>query len=133
MMGGAAVAGPTMAKNAIAQLPTGIGAADVMGAPIKTIGGYASIGTEARDYIGLSRLEQLRQALTGELTRDEKEELRRARLHASRAIIGHDIACLHSVSGAHKLRMHRVQDDKLMEDIRKSHIQSQIWWLEEDD
>ncbi|WP_085033915.1 hypothetical protein [Ensifer aridi] len=124
LMGGAAVAGPAVAKQAIAQLPQGLGMA---------IDAHSRLGgpQEANGICGhdkdwrLSRIAQLRRFISGDLTDEEKEELRRRKMHSRQSIISQEVASLVSVSGVRKLdiyneRLHRLHLEIELSENRSS-------------
>lgn len=112
-LGGAAAAGPSVAKAApksigmVAYPPSyGISAAN------QAIGG----GSDWR----IGEIANLRRILTGDMTEEEKEQDRRERMYAMESIIDQNVAVLVSVSGPHKLAMRRDRVRKLHKEIRLS-------------
>lgn len=118
-LGGAAVAGPSVAKNALAQLPTGLG---------QNVLGYGSIGnsveacTKQSGDWELSQIERLRRLISGQKTDEEREEDALTRRENRNNIIGQGIASLRSVSGTAKLDMY----ERKMREIREQ--RQQYYW-----
>lgn len=111
-MGGAAVAGPQVAKNVVQAMPKGV----------YDIGGYGGGGKLAsaaghaiatdRDW-RLDEVDRLRRLLTGQKTEEEKEADREHRLRNSEPVISQNIMCLLSVAPAAKVRMHKNRMDEI--------------------
>lgn len=117
-LGGAAVAGPSVAKNALAQLPTGLG---------QNVLGYGSSGAldKCSPVPGdweLSQIERLRRLISGQKTDEEREADAIERRENRNNIIGQEIASLRSVSGTAKLDMY----ERKMREIREQ--RQQYYW-----
>jgi len=113
-VGGAAVAGPTVAKNAVAQLPSGLGFS----------AGAIGYGSNAIPPTGLSggdwRLEEiarLKRFITGELTDEEKQEERAGMLRSHESLISQHAASLVSVSPVRKISIFNREMRKLSREI----------------
>lgn len=131
ILGGAAVAGPDVAKGAVAKLPGAmIGDAQLIDygrAPPTTVG--MSLGKASNfDYVA-----ELKRQIAGELTDAEKEDAKRSALLAKRVIKEHDIALLVSVSGSHKLRMHYRMEQKVMRQVTQHTLLSRLFREKEGD
>lgn len=128
-MGGAAVAGPSIAKQAVAQMPSGLGSAALPGPPM----GYGSIGqgvSIASDKSwAMKEIADIKRFLTGELTDEEKESRDRARLYRREQIINQNVACLASVSGSRKLAIYSRRIELHNEDLARSEQRSRLYWL----
>lgn len=125
-IGGAAAAGPSVARAAIAELPKGIGAASGFGVP--TTSGYG-LSQAANSIDGDWRLKEilnLRRILSGEMTEEEKEQDKRRRLYSLQNTINQNVAGLQSVSGVHKLRMYDDQTHRLNQRIQRSETKSYL-------
>ena len=128
-MGGAAVAGPAVAKNVVAELPNGL-----LDGKIGFASGLAQgypVATKCEDQgeWRIKEIANLKRLMTGELTDDEKEERRRTRLYNRQTIISHGVACLVSVSGVHKLRMNEERMERHGDEMRKLEARSRLSWL----
>lgn len=103
-LGGAAAAGPTMARNAIASMPSGLG---VSGSAAPW--GYASAGTAAQDPSSgdwrIDEISRLKRIISGGKTEEEAEQERVNLMHQREIIISQSTASLVSVSGVSKLRI----------------------------
>lgn len=122
-LGGAAVAGPSVAKNALAQLPTGLGHT----APGIPPSGYLN-AVDKSSISGdweLNQIERLRRLLSGEKTDEEREAEAIERRENRNNIMGQEIACLRSVSGTAKLEMY----SRRMQAIREQ--RQQYYWSRE--
>ena len=109
-IGGAAVAGPQVAKNVIKTMPSGIGP------QLGLVGGYAgnTVSAAKDGYSGsiskdwrLDEIERLRRFISGEETDAEREEKRQQRLHLLEPIVSQNVMGLRSVSPGTQVRMHR--------------------------
>lgn len=131
-MGGAAVAGPQLAKAAVAELPSGLGNA-VPG----VIGGYGSLGQPIASGPDkawkLKEIANLKRLISGGLTDDEKEDRKRRRLYQQERIISQSVACLVSVSGTRKLEIYRDRMEQHNEKIQISEAKGRLHWLLRDD
>lgn len=131
-MGGAAVAGPQLAKAAVAELPSGLGNA-VPG----VIGGYGSLGQPIASGSDktwkLKEIANLKRLISGGLTDDEKEDRKRRRLYQQERIISQSVACLVSVSGTRKLEIYRDRMEQHNEKIQISEAKGRLHWLLRDD
>ncbi|MCQ1850394.1 hypothetical protein [Neorhizobium galegae] len=129
LMGGAAVAGPGIAKQAVAQLPQGLGLG-IGPAPLwgedPTSKGVDCGSISGRDW-RLDEIATLKRLISGDLTAEEKEDRRRRKLHARHALISQEVASLMSVSGVRKLDIYNERVHRLEDDIRRSQHQSQLW------
>lgn len=123
-VGGAAVAGPSVAKNAVAKLPEGLGLGNHIVASYG-IPGEVGEGPGGGDW-KIKEIAKLRRLLTGDLTDDEKEERRRSRLYSRQLRISHEVSVLVSVSGVHKLAMHEHRMEKNSEDITRSSLRGRL-------
>lgn len=114
-MGGAAVAGPQVAKNVVQAMPRGVSDIAGYGKGLGLVGG----GTEAAGINGIDRdwrldeVNRLRRILTGEKTEEEKERERERRLDNVEPIISQNVMSLQSVSSATKVRIHRRRMDEI--------------------
>lgn len=131
LMGGAAVAGPQVAKAALAEMPAGLG---------HSFGGSSpsvSYDSEASSIGGsnwkLKEIADLKRVLTGELTAGEKEQRKRDRLYQQERVISQSVASLVSVSGVRKLDIFRERMEQHQEKIRISHAQGRLHWLLRED
>lgn len=128
LMGGAAVAGPGIAKQAVAQLPQGLGMAmgpsPPWGSPSKGIE-CATLASNS-DW-RLDHIANLKRMISGDLTDEEKEDRRRQKMHARQSLISQEVAGLVSVSGVRKLDIYNERVHRLQEDIERSQHQSQLW------
>jgi hypothetical protein len=133
IVGGAAVAGPKMAKEVIAKLPSGLG--DVASNYPAGYGGTL-VNAKSQSTLGppstswrMAEIANLRKILTGEISDEEKEDQRRQRMYAQQSIISQSVASLVSVSGVRKLEMYqdRMADHKRR--IQRSEVQSRLHWL----
>jgi len=136
LVGSAAVAGPTVAKNAIAKLPGGL----LNGGPgVPPLGLSAGIGGPAPSYasdvacqaIGggswhLEEIARLRRFISGDLTDDEKEERRRQRLYGRQQTISHHWAVMQSVAGWRKIELYHRDMERMNDEIARSHSQSYL-------
>lgn len=131
-MGGAAVAGPQLAKASVAELPSGLGNA-VPG----VIGGYGSLGQPTASGSDktwkLKEIANLKRFISGGLTDDEKEDRKRRRLYQQERIISQSVACLVSVSGTRKLEIYRDRMEQHNEKIQISEAKGRLYWLLRDD
>jgi hypothetical protein len=129
IIGGAAIAGPKVAKEVVAKLPVGLGDATMNYAvPV----GYASEGISSASPNGswrLTEIANLRKILTGEMSDQEKEDQRRQRLYAQQSIISQGVASLVSVSGVRKLEMYQDRMAAHQRRIQQSEAQSRLHWL----
>lgn len=135
IIGGAALAGPKVAKEAVAKLPVGLGDAAMAAAPY---GGYASPGLNAvtdapSGSWRLTEIANLRKIITGEMTDAEKEDQRRQKMYAQQNIISQSVAALVSVSGVRKLEMYQERMAAHGRRIQKSEAQSRLHWLLRED
>lgn len=121
-LGGAAAAGPAMAKTAIAEMPKGM-LGGIGNMPVGSYGGYGSPMAQAAGSESdwrLSEIANLKRIISGDLNDEEKEQRRREQMYTMEAIIDQNIAVLVSVSGPKKLAMRRDRVRKLHEQIRLS-------------
>jgi hypothetical protein len=133
LMGGAAVAGPAAAKQAIAKLPVGLGDAMVPVAPVGM--SYASTASPNGVDGGwkLKEIANLRKFLIGDLTDEEKESQKRNRMYAQQNVIGQSVASLVSVSGVRKLEIYRDRMETHNLKIQESDARQRLHWLLRED
>ncbi len=130
LMGGAAVAGPSIAKQAVVQLPQGLGMAMGPSPPwgdcVKSVDqGYATLASNS-DW-RLDHIAELKRMIAGDLTAEEKEDRRRQKMHARQSLISQEVANLVSVSGVRKLDIYNERIHRLQDEIQRSQHQSQLW------
>ena len=126
-MGGAAVAGPAVAKQAVAQLPPGLG---ISGMPMPSYGYPADANSVGPDPTWkLKQIADIRRFLSGDLTDEEKEDRKRQRLYRREQVINQNVACLHSVSGSRKLAIYSSRIEQHYDEIQRSERQSRLHWL----
>ena len=125
-LGGAAVAGPSMAQNALAQLPKGLGNTAMSLPPSGYGGAYGQAVEGCADGNSgdweVKHIKRIRRLISGQKNDEEREaeaiERRENRLN----VIGQEIACLRSISGTAKLNMY---ERKVLE-IRE--MRQQYYW-----
>lgn len=124
-LGGAAAAGPAVAKAAIAEMPKGLGmvASPPMGSNLSR--GIGLSDSSEGDW-RMREIVDLKRILSGDLTDEEKEQRRRERMYALEAIVDQNVAVLISVSGPQKLAMRRDRVRLLQEKIRLSETQGYL-------
>lgn len=128
-MGGAAIAGPSVAKKVVAELPVGMPYVHSLGQGVGAYGQKdASSSLSNRDW-RLNEIAQIKRLLSGELTDDEKEERQRQRLWRREQVINQNVACLQSVSGSRKMSIYGERMARHQEDIDRSHRQQRLYWL----
>lgn len=130
LMGGAAVAGPAAAKQAIGKLPVGLGDALVPTAPVGS--GYLnqkSAGVVADVVWKAKEISNLQKFLLGDLTDEEKERQKRDRMYAQQTVISQSVATLVSVSGVRKLEIYRDRMEAHNRKIQESDARSRLHWL----
>ncbi len=134
LMGGAAVAGPTAAKNAIAKLPGGL-LDDMPSVPPLGSGYIGSTPSYPADAacnaIGgrswhLEEIARLRRFISGDLTDEEKEERRRSRLYSRQQAISNHWAGMQSVAGWRKLDLFHRDMELVNDEIARSHSQGYL-------
>lgn len=132
LMGGAAVAGPRVAKEALAKLPVGLGDSSMAFPPM---GGYNGAGKDiaADSAWKLKEIADIKRILTGDLSDSEKEDRERQRQYHHSQVISQSVAALVSVSGVRKLEIYRDRMDQHNEQIRLSECPSRLHWLLRDD
>ncbi|QIG76692.1 hypothetical protein EVC28_068 [Rhizobium phage RHph_I1_23] len=130
IIGGAAVAGPRVAKEVVSKLPVGLGDA-TLGVP--PFGGYGSQGlaeaVPSNSSWRLTEIANLRKIITGEMTDQEKEDQRRQKMYAQQNIISQSVASLVSVSGVRKLEMYQERMALHGRRIQQSEARSRLHWL----
>lgn len=127
IMGGAAVAGPKVAKEAIAKLPVGL--SDVAMTPVPVGGALCGpISREDRSWV-LQEIADVRRFLAGGLTEEEKEQNRRNRLYSQQSVISQSVASLVSVSGVRKLEIYRDRMEEHTRRIQESDARQRLHWL----
>lgn len=127
IMGGAAVAGPKVAKEAVAKLPVGL--SDVAMAPVPV--GFGSLGKangSDKSWV-LKEIADVRRFLAGGLTEEEKEQNRRNRLYSQQSVISQSVASLVSVSGVRKLEIYRDRMEEHTRRIQESDARQRLHWL----
>lgn len=127
IMGGAAAAGPGIAKEAVARLPDGLGSA-IISSP-----SYGDPSRSTADSIDgewkLARIAKIKRMLAGDFTDDEKEERNRRRMYAVQSLISQDVAGLKSVSGVRKLEIYNRRVADLYDEIYRSELNSDLFRL----
>lgn len=111
-MGGAAVAGPQVAKNVVQAMPKGV--YDIAGYGSGGILATASgkIASSDRDW-RLDEVDRLRRIITGQKTEEEMEAERETRLRNIEPLVSQNIMGLVSLAPAAKVRMHRHRMDEI--------------------
>lgn len=126
MFGGAVVAGPSMAQNALAQLPKGLGSAAMSLPPSGYPGAYGQAVKDCAEGESgvweLKHIKRIRRLLSGQKTDEEREAEAIERRENRINVIGQEIACLRSISGTAKLNMY---ERKILE-IRD--MRQQYYW-----
>jgi hypothetical protein len=124
LMGGAAVAGPGIAKDAVQYLPSGLSSA----VPPAPYGGI--IATTRADSSGMfdraTRIADLRRLISGQLTDEEREERRRERLYNVDTMFAQNVTCLRSVSPFNKVRIHSERMQVVKDEIDRSRNRSYL-------
>lgn len=100
LMGGAAIAGPSIAKDAVEKMPVGLGDIDVWG------NSYGVVAESIKPSKS-SRILELRRLISGEFTKEEIEDRRRDKMRRKMQLINQEIASLRSVSGVRKIDMYQ--------------------------
>ena len=126
IMGGAAVAGPKVAKEAIAKLPVGL--SDVAMAPVPFVAKRAPEPMAGREWV-LKEIADVQRFLAGGLTEEEKEQNRRNRLYSQQSVISQSVASLVSVSGVRKLEIYRDRMEEHTRRIQESDARQRLHWL----
>ncbi len=134
LVGGAAVAAPTAAKNVIAKLPSGLldGVPGVPPLGSGYVGSAPSYPTDvACQAIGggswhLEEIARLRRFISGELTDEEKEDRRRSRLYSRQQTISHHWAAMESVAGWRKIELYHRDIERVNDEIARSNSQSYL-------
>jgi hypothetical protein len=133
LVGGAAIAGPSIAKNAVAELPKGLGAGLSSPVPPSGVSIGGSIGLAQKVGGGSSwhvaEIGRLRKYLSGDRSDEEKEEARQQRLYSRQTMISNHAAGLRSVAAWKKLDLYHRDMEALHEEIRRSQTQTRIWRL----
>lgn len=130
VMGGAAVAAPALAKQAVSQLPSGLGSASIPAPPMGySIGQGVSLASSSDGSWMLKEIADLKRFLTGDLTDEEKENRNRQRLYRREQIINQNVACLASVSGSRKLAIYSRRMEQHSEELERSERQQRLHWL----
>jgi len=115
-LGGAAAAGPAMARNAVASMPSGLGVAGSglsWGSDAEVAPSCASTDGDWR----LSEIARLKRVISGEKNKDEAEQDRINAMHRREVIISQHTAGLVSVSGVSKLRIFHRDMQRLNDEI----------------
>lgn len=130
LIGGAAVAGPGIAKQAVAQLPQGLGAAigpsPPWGDALKCVDNGCATITSSSDW-RLDHIAELKRMISGDLTDEEKEDRRRRKMYDRQNLISQEVASLVSVSGVRKLDIYNERVHRLQNEIQRSQHQSSLW------
>ena len=116
---GAAVAGPSIAKNAIAELPRPIGNSGFLGSGAGISSGRIYPIDTPVDW-RLEQINSLKRFISGELNEDEKEDAKRQRLRRRESIISQHVTCLGSVSAVRKLDIYAERMDSYERAIKIS-------------
>lgn len=129
LLGGAAVAGPAVAKEAIEKLPTGMGDfnlnpsfGDASYALIKGEGTVVGDGVDLR----LREIADLKRLIAGDLSESEKEDRRRRRMERRQVLVSQHVAGLVSVSSVRKLDIYNRRIEALSLDIERSSMNSYL-------
>lgn len=132
IVGGAAVAGPSIAKEVVASLPAGLVAPSV---PMTTLGYSSGKGLVCTTEPGsehswrLQEIAEIKRFLTGELSDEEKESRNRQRLYRREQVINQNVACLQSVSGSRKLAIYGRRMELHGEEMERVERQQRLHWL----
>lgn len=132
ILGGAAAAGPAVAKEALSSLPTGMG--DVMIRPFPGSAGYekSMIGMKQVGDAGdwrLKEIEAIRRFLSGDLTEKEREDRRCIALEKRQSLISQNVASLASVSSSRKLAIYNERLAAHHDDVERIRKQSYLQHL----
>lgn len=112
-IGGAAVAVPAAAKNAVTKLPGGLGLSNIAGMGA----GYGgAIPSNSGDW-RIEEIARLKRFLTGELTEDEKQEERAHLLRTRENLISQHAASLVSVAAVRKIDIFNREMRKLNREV----------------
>lgn len=122
LVGGAAVAGPSIAREAVIKLPAGMGDLYNAVAPTADLAQSACNATfsDNGDW-RLKPIADVRRLIAGDLTEDEKEDRRRRRLEDRRSLLSQHVAGLQSVSSVRKLDIYARRLGELNDEIQRSH------------
>lgn len=130
LLGGAAVAGPAAAKNAVASLPTGLLGSAALGpeGPVPAYGEYAGQtgGLKSSGSWHLNEIARLKRFLSNDLTEEEKEERRRNRLFRRQQSLSNHWAAMQSVAGWRKLELYHRDMDRVNDEIERSQSHSYL-------
>lgn len=112
-IGGAAVAGPSVAKNTIVQMPSGLGLArGAIG------GGYGnSVPSAPSGDWRIDEIARLKRIITGDLSEEEKEAARADIIRSKEAIISQHAASLVSVAAVAKIAIFNREARRLHREI----------------
>ncbi len=128
LLGGAAVAGPAAAKNAVASLPMGLFGVGSIGpsGPAPQYAGDIGGSLATKGSWHLDEIARLKRFLAGDLTDEEKEERRRQRLYSRQQTISHHWAGMQSVAGWRKIELYHRDVERVNDEIARSHSQSYL-------
>ena len=130
-IGGAAVAGPQLARTAVAELPAGLGnTAQGMIGGRGALAGPVDVSDKSWK---LKEIANLKRLLSGGLTEEEQEDRKRRRLYQQERVINQSVACLVSVSGVRKLEIYRDRMEQHNDKIQLSEARGRLHWLLRDD
>lgn len=129
IVGGAAIAGPSIAKEVVSQLPSGLGNASIPMPPMGYLGQGIVNSTADSGSWKLAEIASIKRFLTGELTDEEKEGRNRQRLYRREQVINQNVACLQSVSGSRKLAIYGRRMELHGEEMDRSERQQRLHWL----
>ena len=122
IIGGAVAAGPSMAKNAVAQLPSGLG---IESAVLGSAGVSSASSLGSGDWM-LEEIANLRRFISGELTDEEQEDRRRAAMYARQSLISNRYAGLKSVADWRKVDLFNRDLQRLNEEINRSQARGRL-------
>lgn len=122
ILGGAVAAGPAMAKNAVAQLPSGLGIESAV---------LGSAGVECAQSISggdwrVAEISNLRRFISGDLTVEEQEQRQCAAMYARQSQISNRYAGLKSVADVRKVELFNRDMQRLNDEIQRSQARSRL-------
>ncbi|NTJ63515.1 hypothetical protein G6M50_38215 [Agrobacterium rhizogenes] len=128
LLGGAAVAGPTAAKNAVANLPTGLFGLSAIGpsGPAPAYQGETATLSPSTGSWHIDEVARLKRFLSGDLTDEEKEERRRSRLYSRQQALSNHWGGMQSVAGWRKLELYNRDMELVNDEIARSHSQTYL-------
>lgn len=121
-IGGAAIAGPSVAANAVKTLPNGFGgiAAQLGGGTYAYTGKDPTPTTSAGFFDWRTdEIVRLKRLISGEMTDEEREEKRHEALYALEPIVTQNVMALHSVSAHRKVSIFNRRMATVREDIER--------------